>query len=936
MAALALTPAQIELASSLTQDELPTKLRCAICSRLAVNAFRLPCCETAICEKCQSTLPSSCPVCEHSPVSGDDCTVYKSLRTTIRVFLKTEEKKREASRPRTNGSTPSTPVQTATPTAQSQAPADPPPPSSEEPTASAPNDAGPLPADPVPGTAPAAATETEADTMPATAIEVAAATTEISTSDQPQEHQVASGETQVTVTDGLENEDGTGSGEAKEDVEGEGHGDQPGQSGTNFGFDPMNANFNMNFPNGDMNQMQMMMAMQNGMNPAAFGAFPMMGMMDPMVMQNMMMNGGFGAQGMGMNGMNMNMGMNGFNGGGNDWNGQQSWNVGQDNFNPSAPGMGNGEFGNFNAGFRNGHHTQFNDYRRGNFGYRGRGRGRGFYGGYARGYHQGFNNHNAGWADKMSQFPGGSDGQAAAPSIVNQAAEARSGKVDEFGRTIRTDSEPVLQATEQNGHSATEGSQDAAVIGEGDNLAPETQGQVVKEPTPRSEVVQVQGGPASRGGDMPSAGQPLPLRVPSNGALGSVPPQTMTPDVPLNAPTGPKAMRQGLPNTSLHNLKARGFITDEKSPTIITNAPVVASPVEDRPRSRSSSLQSRKDKDRRHREHRRERDPDEKSRGKDHDKERGRSRTHSLTRSPSRSRDRKESRRHRRHRSTSVSGDSRDADLRRRRHKSGRRPTREDEDYKGRSREDKYDQRSRSQSPVDREHRRSNHRSHRDRDDKRRDREKDRDRDSDYDRHRKSSHRSHRDRDQDRERDRDRERERDKARGKDRTRDHEKEHRHRSNRDSPVAPPTPVEPSDKNFNPPTGPRGSFSIKGASGKPSSGAEVKGTAARPSNPQKRDSESSRRASQSSAPGHKSTSSVPTKDPHTLEREARDRERLLKEAQRIAGLAGRSGVKRSREAGDDRGSRRKSRRSEAVMDEGEDRMRRLEAEREGRRWD
>lgn len=59
----------------------------------------------------QSNLPSSCPVCEHSPVSGDDCTVYKSLRTTIRVFLKTEEKKREAARPKINDSPPLTPVE---------------------------------------------------------------------------------------------------------------------------------------------------------------------------------------------------------------------------------------------------------------------------------------------------------------------------------------------------------------------------------------------------------------------------------------------------------------------------------------------------------------------------------------------------------------------------------------------------------------------------------------------------------------------------------------------------------------------------------------------------------------------------------------------------------------------------------------------------------
>jgi hypothetical protein len=39
--------------------------------------------------------------------------------------------------------------------------------------------------------------------------------------------------------------------------------------------DMSNANFNG--ASGDYNQMQMMMAMQNGMNPSAFGGFPMMG-----------------------------------------------------------------------------------------------------------------------------------------------------------------------------------------------------------------------------------------------------------------------------------------------------------------------------------------------------------------------------------------------------------------------------------------------------------------------------------------------------------------------------------------------------------------------------------------------------------------------------------------------------------------------------------
>jgi hypothetical protein len=77
---------------------------------LAVNAFRLPCCEQAICENCQSTLPASCPVCEHSPLSADDCKPHKALRTTIKVFLRTEEKKRESNRPKDTAPTPITPV----------------------------------------------------------------------------------------------------------------------------------------------------------------------------------------------------------------------------------------------------------------------------------------------------------------------------------------------------------------------------------------------------------------------------------------------------------------------------------------------------------------------------------------------------------------------------------------------------------------------------------------------------------------------------------------------------------------------------------------------------------------------------------------------------------------------------------------------------------
>ncbi|KAI3336473.1 hypothetical protein HD806DRAFT_7225 [Xylariaceae sp. AK1471] len=915
-----LTPAQLELASSLTQDELPTKLRCAICSKLAVNAFRLPCCETAICDSCQATLPSSCPVCEHTPVSGADCTVYKSLRTTIRVFLKTEEKKREAARPKTNGSTPTTPVQVTpipTPT-QAQAPADLPatePPVPERTNSEHSLDATVAVAD--------SSVETENKTVTDESINNQPDAAKAD-SHPPEEQHAETEEAEGPGPQGHVTEETAGGDGEKDDAVAEVSADQSEQSGMNFGFDPMNNNFNMNFGNGDMTQMQMMMAMQNGMNPAAFGSFPMMGMMDPMMMQNMMMSGGFGAQGMGMNGMNMNMGMNGFNGGGDDWNGQQSWNVGQDNFNPNAAGMGNGDFGNFNANFRTGnygHQNQFNDYRRGNYGFRGRGRGRGYYGGYGRGYHHSYNNQGTAWAEGQSN---------STPQPVDTTSGT--GNVDEFGRTIRADQSHDGQPVGQDGQNT--------VAAQEDNGASEAQNQVVKELVPGSD--ETQGDNTNPDGDVST------LHRPANGtrSLDSVPPQQIAPDVPLNAPTGPKAMRQGLPNTSLHHLRARGYIMDERTPNLGTNGPVVASPVE---KSRSSSLQSRKDKDRRQHDRHQERDVDEKDRAKEHDRGRARSRTHSISRSRtptrSRSRDRKESRRHRRHRSPSVSGDSRDGDHRRRKHRSKRHSTRDDDDHKGRSRGDKHEERSRSASPAEREHKRSSHRSHRDRDrdrdrdEKRRERDKDRGRDSDHDRHRKSSHRtSHRDRDEERERDREREKDRDRARDKDRSRELDKEHRNHDSKSTTAGPPTPVEPSEKGFNPPTGPRGSFSIKGAGSKPS--LEIRGASSRPSDLQRRESETSRRASQSSATGgQKSIPSASGKDPHTLEREARDRERLLKEAQRIAGmtgLAGRSSGKRNREAGDDRSGRRKSRRSETVSMDDEARMRRIEAEREGRRWD
>ena len=46
----------------------------------------------------QTSLTTTCPVCAHSPVSSDLCKPNKALRTTLKAFLRTEEKKREKDR----------------------------------------------------------------------------------------------------------------------------------------------------------------------------------------------------------------------------------------------------------------------------------------------------------------------------------------------------------------------------------------------------------------------------------------------------------------------------------------------------------------------------------------------------------------------------------------------------------------------------------------------------------------------------------------------------------------------------------------------------------------------------------------------------------------------------------------------------------------------
>ena len=669
--------------------------------------------------------------------------------------------------------------------------------------------------------------------------------------------------------------------------------------------------------------------------------------MDPMMLQNMYLNSGFGLQGMGMNGMNMGVGD--YGGG---MGGQQSWNFGQDNFNhANAQGMGSGDYGNFNSRFQTGYNQgnyghNYNDHRRNHINYRGRGRGRGFYGGYGRGgYQQG----NSVYGDQSHYS--NHQAEPAGPTPDNHAGST----TDEFGREIRaaSETEHVQSADEPGGDdgAAKQGNGDADSGDQPDSKrdrsvkAPEASSRGEECGAPQHEGQMSLDGLNSHHSRHMSATSANGIPV-----VGASIKSTSTPidNVPINAPTGPKAMRQGLPNTSVLNFRARGFQFPNNRESAVADdlRSHSARGGERRSRSRSSSsttYSTRRDRRERrsssagheyHGEEVREKDGD----AKDDDYGRGRSRSRSESRSPRREhsrdrhRDKKGSRHHhsRRHRSQSYSSDT---EYERRKKRSRKHGSRNEEDEVGhsRSREETLDEQSLSVDDKER----SSHRSRRDKESKRhRDRDRDRRHDGDYEHHRKSGHRSHRDknhdrkkdrhRDSDRERDRKKDRDREKDKSRDRDRHHESRHSSRRHEDA---------SNDKTLRPDNDMDAAHEHRPISRKKSS------ISSRIRDPAIDQTQNSRRPSEASAPTlsrKPSTTSAPAKDPHTLEREARDRERLLKDVQRIAGLTGRGGMKRSRDAGDDgMNSRRKGRRSEVVSEDQGDRMRRLEQERERGRW-
>ncbi|MCJ1379447.1 hypothetical protein MMC17_002548 [Xylographa soralifera] len=392
-----------EVGASLTMEEVPMKLRCSVCSLLAVGAVR------------EANLDNECPVCLHSTVDKTLIKPNKTLRTTIKAFLKKKVMEKETQRKKDEATKLAT-MTVAAPTTSAI---------TEPPVI----DSAKLPSlqaeDSVNGSAFTNGTTNAPETSPAvlgadqealTASNTAEAQMDIPRPSIETTNDNTGTSTQLTKGDsvdgskGDERRDSGASNPTAEGIEIQLIGTQWPVNGAT-GLAMSNGALNMNGLNGGlpMDFSQMMQYMPNGMPNNMMNAFPnMIGMpgmgMDPMAMTQAMsqsMYGGFGGPNMGMNGLNgMNMGM-GFSAGQGafgGFNGQlDAWNTGQDNYNANAYGA-NGMGGNFgthaghggyNMSSHQGNYNQMNhqqypnnDFHHGhnNHGFQSRGRGR-------RGYH---------------------------------------------------------------------------------------------------------------------------------------------------------------------------------------------------------------------------------------------------------------------------------------------------------------------------------------------------------------------------------------------------------------------------------------------------------------------------------------------------------------------------------------------------------------------
>lgn len=281
--------------------------------------------------------------------------------------------------------------------------------------------------------------------------------------------------------------------------------------------------------------------------------------MDPMAANQ----GMFGDYGMNMTGMGMNMGMN-FNGqgmyGSLGWDGSQQnmWHGGQDNFNPNAFANGTGPpyggaFGGSNmsypsnSGYQSGYYGP--GYGRGGF----RGRGRGGFQGPGRGD---FTGHNANRASLNQHFSeGGPDGNAVHGESTPQTGEH--GAAEQVQEMIAADG-TAQTAPEEAGQTGQQLHDIPSFDGLNQSMPMAQNG--YHGPTGpgygRGGFVRAPGGRGPFGG---GAYQPHIEQPPGPGVEG--------------APAAPRAMRQGLPNTSV--FRQRGFHAHGKA-SIGSNTPALS------------------------------------------------------------------------------------------------------------------------------------------------------------------------------------------------------------------------------------------------------------------------------------------------------------------------------------------------------------------------
>ncbi|EKV06641.1 E3 ubiquitin-protein ligase RBBP6 [Penicillium digitatum PHI26] len=751
----------MDIASTLVQEEIPFKLRCAICNKLAVNAFRLPCCDQSICETCQASLSDTCPVCTHTPVSPDLCKPNKALRTTLKAFLRTKEKKREKDRQSVAPLTPSNvtpadkniPAEDITPDQNGaksvaavyiKAPVSPHP---TEHTESKPQEPGPD----------TPAPETAGESIPQRSVPDSPE----ATGDQLNGTEAA---LESTTEDAAVNETPL-NGEPVPPPEG-----TPGDSVTTS----MTSNMAGNFPAMGWNGI--------GMNPFMAGMFNYpntMGMpmgMDPMASQGMY---GMNMTGMGMNtGMNYNGGMYGSLG----WDASQQnnnmWQGGQNKFNPNAFANGTGPpYGGAFGGSNMSAYPSHSDYQSGYYG----GYGRGGYRGRGRGQFHGSG--RGGFGPMQGHFRQGSN--SGYPNQNQSIANGLTGTQMDAQGNVQT-----IEIAPESGETGPD------VPGNPDDIPTGTTDQPQGIPTIDSLDNSVPTGPGEPTEDnRPRAASNAPSQ------RGQSRSQSPTQN-PVSRPRSPSVNGTEDDRVSRHGAETKRL---DRVDELQSNARQSRSP---------SHTSSRPSSRRRHH---------------DSDRERDRRTNH-------------RSQRTRRHRSRSRSS-SRNGDFR----PSGRlEKTAEKEGSNGRTKASSEAPESRDlasqisstyHSTKDRGSRREDDRSReQDRDLRRRDRDRDRDRrgrDRDSDRERRRD--SDRDKDRTSERDRDRPRERD--RGRDRDRDRKRSRRDRS-------------PSVTGVDHPQARR-----------------VK----------RGDEDRSRDTN-----GDSTKRAEPDKDPYTLEREARNKERLEREQQ------------------------------------------------------